>query len=70
MGAIQETISSNWKTPIIAAERSKEINRNNEITKGIRVKRLAIYLIDREERPGTSAIIIVPANGRKIIVVR
>jgi hypothetical protein len=35
------------------------------MTKGIKVKRAAIYLICFGERRGTRAIIIAPINGRK-----
>ena len=70
MGAIQEKISSNWNVPTIANALSKEINRNKEMANGIMVKRLATYLIIREESPGTRVIIIAPTIGIKIMVVR
>jgi hypothetical protein len=35
--------------------------------RGIRLKKVAMYLVRRDESPGTRAIIIAPASGRKIM---
>jgi hypothetical protein len=40
------------------------------MARGIRLKAAAMYLIRREESPGTRAIITAPASGRKIMLER
>jgi hypothetical protein len=40
------------------------------MTSGTKVKTAAIYLMSLAERPGTRAMMIAPATGRKIMVVR
>ena len=70
MAVIQEDNSSNWIIPTADVDRSKAINKNIEIARGIKVKKLAIYLISFEESPGTKEIMIVPATGRNIMSVR
>ena len=67
---IHETYSSNCIVPAIDIDLSKVANRKIEMASGSRVKAAAIYLVNLEESPGTRAMMIAPASGRKMMVER
>ncbi len=56
--------------PAIDIDLSKVAKRNMAMAKGTRVIMAAIYLISLEESPGTRAMMIAPASGRKMITER